>query len=153
MSTGDAGSLPAALDRVSRDVRRVLAHALAGCEDIVADVKTIRDDVQRKLVELLPKEGEYVDGVGQLVKRSGWKRANWEGRALAHVVAARAAEEPPEDAPRGAVAGAVADAIISCSGLDNGSHSWRQGELKRRNIDPGQYCEWSASSPSVQLVR
>lgn len=37
MSTGDAGSLPAALDRVSRDVRRVLAHALDGREVSVDD--------------------------------------------------------------------------------------------------------------------
>ena len=37
MSTGDAGSLPAALDRVSRDVRRVLAHALDGRDVSVDD--------------------------------------------------------------------------------------------------------------------
>jgi len=37
MSTGDAGSLPAALDRVSRDVRRVLARALDGGEVSVDD--------------------------------------------------------------------------------------------------------------------
>ncbi|MBI2160166.1 MAG: 5-amino-6-(D-ribitylamino)uracil--L-tyrosine 4-hydroxyphenyl transferase CofH [Candidatus Rokubacteria bacterium] len=37
MSTGDAGSLRAALDRVSRDVRRVLAHALDGREVSVDD--------------------------------------------------------------------------------------------------------------------
>ena len=37
MSTGDAGSLSAALDRVSRDVRRVLARALDGREVSVDD--------------------------------------------------------------------------------------------------------------------
>jgi FO synthase subunit 2 len=37
MSTGDAGSLPAVLDRVSRDVRRVLARALDGGEVSVDD--------------------------------------------------------------------------------------------------------------------
>jgi len=37
MSTGDAGSLPAALDRVSRDVRRGLARALDGGEVSVDD--------------------------------------------------------------------------------------------------------------------
>ncbi len=37
MSTGDAGNLPAALDRVSRDVRRALAHALDGREVSVDD--------------------------------------------------------------------------------------------------------------------
>ncbi len=37
MNTGDAGSLQAALDRVSRDVRRILAHALDGHEIPVDD--------------------------------------------------------------------------------------------------------------------
>ena len=37
MSTGDAGSLPAVLDRVSRDIRRILARALDGHEVSVDD--------------------------------------------------------------------------------------------------------------------
>jgi FO synthase subunit 2 len=49
MSTGDAGSLGAALDRASRDVRRVLDSALAGDEVSVADAVRLARVTGREL--------------------------------------------------------------------------------------------------------
>jgi len=52
MSTGDAGNLGAVLDRVSRDVRRVLDAALAGDEVSVADANLLARVTGRDLAAL-----------------------------------------------------------------------------------------------------
>jgi FO synthase subunit 2 len=52
MSTGDAGSLPHILDRVSRDVRAILARALDGAEVSVADAETLAVATGRDLQAL-----------------------------------------------------------------------------------------------------
>jgi FO synthase subunit 2 len=52
MSTGDAGSPGAALDRASRDVRRVLDAALAGHEASVADADILAHTTGRDLAAL-----------------------------------------------------------------------------------------------------
>jgi 7,8-didemethyl-8-hydroxy-5-deazariboflavin synthase CofH subunit len=52
MSTGDAGSLPHVLDRVSRDVRAILAGALDGAEVSVAEAETLAVATGRDLQAL-----------------------------------------------------------------------------------------------------
>ena len=52
MSTGDAGSLGAAFDRTSRDVRRVLDAALAGREVSVADATALAHATGRDLAAM-----------------------------------------------------------------------------------------------------
>jgi FO synthase subunit 2 len=52
MSIGDAGSLSAAFDRASRDIRRVLDSALAGHEVSVADANTLAHTTGRDLAAL-----------------------------------------------------------------------------------------------------
>jgi 7,8-didemethyl-8-hydroxy-5-deazariboflavin synthase CofH subunit len=52
MSTGDAGSLPHILDRVSRDVRAILARALDGAEVSVGDAETLAVATGRDLQAL-----------------------------------------------------------------------------------------------------
>ena len=52
MSTGDGGSLPHILDRVSRDVRAILARALDGAEVSVADAETLAVATGRDLQAL-----------------------------------------------------------------------------------------------------
>ncbi len=52
MSTGDAGSLPHILDRVSRDVRGILARGLDGAEVSVADAETLAVATGRDLQAL-----------------------------------------------------------------------------------------------------
>ena len=52
MSTGDAGSLPHLLDRVSHDVRAILARALDGAEVSVADAETLAVATGRDLQAL-----------------------------------------------------------------------------------------------------
>jgi FO synthase subunit 2 len=52
MSTGDAGSLGAVLDRASRDIRRVLDSALAGDEVSVADADLLAHATGRDLAAM-----------------------------------------------------------------------------------------------------
>ena len=52
MSTGDAGSLGAVLDRASRDIRRVLDSALAGDEVSVADANLLAHATGRNLAAM-----------------------------------------------------------------------------------------------------
>src|SRR3989475_12237785 len=53
MNTGDAGSPGAALDRASRDVRRILDGALAGGEVSVADASLLARFAGRDLLALI----------------------------------------------------------------------------------------------------
>jgi FO synthase subunit 2 len=52
MSTGDAGSLPRTLDRVSRDVRAILGRVLDGAEVSVADAEALAVTTGRDLQAL-----------------------------------------------------------------------------------------------------
>src|SRR5687768_18043187 len=52
MNTGDAGSLGAALDRASRDVRRALDSTLAGAELSVADANLLAHATGRELAAM-----------------------------------------------------------------------------------------------------
>lgn len=101
-------------------------------------------DLRATLGARLPfKETVVFAGVGVLERAMTSRRYVWDdGRRLAHIVAARAADEATVDpetgeivpVPPGAVAARVCDELIACAGLDNQSASWRSSELEKRGV-------------------
>jgi hypothetical protein len=96
-----------------------------------------------------PNRTRTFEGLGTVEASWTGGSATWEGRRLAHVVAARAADrsafDPTTGALRddplspGALAEFVADEIVACAGLDAASKAWRKEDLRKRHIDPDLY--------------
>lgn len=95
----------------------------------------------------LPVEADVpIEGVGVLRRTMSGRSYAWtDGARLAHIIAARAADEygfsrdDGAQVPPGVLAGAVADELIACAGLDNRSGSWRSTELRGRRINPSDH--------------
>lgn len=113
-------------------------------------------EIESILADALPGGGMHFDGVGLVEAKRGAARRTWDGRRLAHILAARTADtaydrETGEAKPMGAVCAEVADEIIACAALDTKSQNWRSGELKKRVLDPYAYCETEGSRTSIVI--
>lgn len=108
------------------------------------------------LVDVLPGGGMHIGSLGFYEGHRGKSKTRTDGKRLAHVVAARTADEvvDPETGeypPLGVVCAKVADELMACAGIDNASHSWRSGELKKRGITLSQFTTSEPGNPSVVI--
>lgn len=126
----------ALLDRAASHDRAGASQRLSGA------LSTLKGYIGRHLPF---EQTATFEGIGVLKRSMSGRRYAWsDGRRLAHLIAARAAEEATVDrdtgeirpVPPAVLAGAVADALIACGGLDNASNAWRGDSLRARGIDP-----------------
>lgn len=124
---------------------------------IINRASWLKGEMLRLLVDLLPEYEVVVDGAGLFTRSNGSKRTQWDGRLLAHRIAARAADEPydPETGerrPPAVIAAMVADELLATGGLDRPSHQWKTGELKKRGLSPDDFCATEPGTPTVRFT-
>lgn len=129
------------------------AGLMRACIDLLADLNMVRSELSASLAADLETD-QQTTPYGTLVRSSGSKRKNWDGRRLAYTVAAQTQFANDDDEPLepDEIVTNVTEALVLCGGLDNSSHSWRAGELKKREINPNQFCEWQEGTPSVRFA-
>lgn len=130
--------------------------ALALLETLTREARTVESVVHTRLLVLMePGQVCAVPGVGQVQVQAGGKRRTL-GSKLARQVAAFVADMPcdaeGEKLPPGALCQQVADELTVVFGLDNATQSFRAGEVKARNLRPGDFQVYEDGSPRVRFV-
>lgn len=105
----------------------------------------IDDELVAFLVDVLPKDGYEVPGIGRLKAKGSRRAPKWDGESLIKILVAQALDERRIDPDTGEVlereADVVARVLGECSSITNPSHSWRTTALRARNIDLDEYME------------
>lgn len=130
-----------------------LAALLAAIRRGRATLAFLESEIETALAGLMSSNVVVVPEVGVLERRGGRKRTNWDHARLASLLAVRVADQrriDPETGeilprPPGRLAQDVADELLACAGLSY----WKVGELRARQVDPGQFCE---EEPGRQTV-
>lgn len=110
--------------------------------------------VDLRLLEVLePGQACTVAGVGK-VAHGFTSKARHQGGRLARVIAARVADtavdvETGEVIPPAVLCERTADELVAVFGLDNASHEFRAGEVKKRRLVPGHYTEWDDRTAKI----
>ena len=123
------------------------AHMLREVADLIADLNLVRGALEQSIGEDMEEDTFTVNGLGTLVRTYSGKRSKWEGRRLAHLLAARVSDRPVdletgEMLPPSVIASAVADELIDCAGLDRPSHGWKSTAIKARGLKPSEFSEY-----------
>ena len=136
-------------------------------EGVAAQLRDLRvfkrevADTEAKLVtflaDILPGGGLGVPGVGLVEAKKSASKKRTDGRRLALVVAARLADEvvdreTGEIPPLSVVCQRVAEELVVTAGLDNESHAWRSGELKKRGIDVAKFVETEGGKTNILIT-
>ncbi len=131
------------------------AKRLADLRQQKADLAMLESELVTYLARHLPPGGGEVEGVGFLEVKRGAERKRWDGQRLLSVLIARGADEYGFDKETGEVvpiavlAQRLAEDLAECAGLDRESHGWRATQLKKRRLDPDQFCTKEGSKVSV----
>jgi hypothetical protein len=125
--------------------------------DLVEQVKGALGTIDVRLVALLkPGESCTVAGSGSVVVEAKGKKTT-NGAKLARTLAARIADTPVnedgEALPPAVLCERTADELVTVFGLDTASTSFRQGELKKRNLRASSFAEWQDGEPCVVHTR
>ena len=125
------------------------AQMLRELIDIAADIALVRSALEQSIGEDMEEDTFTVQGLGTLMRTYSGKRSRWEGRRLAHLLAARVSDRPVdletgEMLPPSAIASAVADELIDCAGLDRPSHGWKSTAIKARGLKPSEFSNYEA---------
>lgn len=144
LAPGFAALKEAVLDRYDMAEPLALndaAQLLREVADLQADFSLIRSSLEEQLAANM--ETDRVETPhGVLLRRYRPLGAKWDGRRLAYAVAERIAPVD-EDGARydpSTLIEQVTEELIATAALDTASHRWRTGELKRRNLDPKNFC-------------
>lgn len=135
-----------------------VAAALDDLRSFKRELNARESELEAFLADILPGGGLAIPGVGLVEVKTGASKKRTDGRRLAQLVAARLSDElvdkeTGEVPPLGVVCGRVAEELIVTAGLDNASHNWRSGELKRRGIEVGKYVESEGGKTSVVITK
>lgn len=130
---------------------------LAFCVTLLNEVRATESAISNRLTKILPPGTTHtVPGVGQAIVEAKGK-CSTKGAVLARRVAALVSDVPAdletgEVLPPAVLAERVADDLVAVFGLDNQSATFRAGEVKKRNLRPGDFQEWTDGEPRVRFI-
>lgn len=149
-----AGMLDQVSDLVEAGDWESLLRGLGPLQKIIGDLKIIQDAAKTGIMETMPERMVSVAGVGTVERLRKTTRKNWDSEELLRFIVRHALidEETGEipSSPIEAVDQVISEikAVIPFTG----STSWRVGELKKRGIDPDEWCEQNVDGYSLKIT-
>lgn len=126
-----------------------LCLTLADFRELRRTIAVMEDDLSDLIAQQVHVHRE-VDGIGIVEVKKGANRKAWDHDRLTELVTARALDERKLDENTGEYereSEAVARALRDCAGFSY----WKVTGLRKRGIDPDEYCETSPGRVSVIL--
>lgn len=127
-----------------------MCSTLRDLRDLKRSIAVLDDHLSDLIAQEMGGKWAEVEGFGIVEVKKGSTRKAWDHDRLTSVVVARAIDERTLDEETGEYereATAVARALRDCAGFSY----WKIGGLKKRGIDPEDYCETSPGRVSVVL--
>jgi hypothetical protein len=131
-----------------------LVRGLAPLRDVIGDLRIIQTKATNAIIDTMPERMVTVEGVGTVERLKKTTRKNWDSEELLRFVVRHALvdEETGEipSSPMEAVDKVIREvrAVVPFTG----STGWRVGELKKRGIDPDEWCEQNTDGYSLKVT-
>jgi len=126
------------------------AEALRSLRAVVAGLRMIDDDLADRLADVV-SYGDTSFGDRRVTKRRGSIRKAWDHDAIIPRLVAQALDERRIDRETGEVLETEASAVVRVLKEGAGISYWRTGVLKKRGLDPDEYCSTEAGRTRIEV--
>lgn len=132
-----------------------LISGLLPLQQIMGDLRILESEVKRYIVDTMPDKMVTVEGVGTVERLAKITRRNWDSEELLRLIV----RDALVDQETGEIPSSPMEAVdrvmteIKAVVPFTGSTSWRVGELKKRGIDPDEWCEENRDGYSLKFTK
>jgi hypothetical protein len=128
-----------------------LAAQIAALDNVIAALRSTRDDLAEKLAKAMPRDVVELAGVGRVERRRGKDRKAWDHDALFARVLAYGRDERRVDLETGEVLESEGEAVLRV--LREMAHVdyWKAAALRQRRLNPDEFATATPGRASIQV--
>lgn len=132
-----------------------LIRGLEPLQQVLSDLRLLESTVKQHIADTLPERMVTVEGVGTVERVSKTTRRNWDSEELLRKIVSMALVDPETGEIPSSPVEAVDKVIDEVRAVVpfTGSTGWRVGELRKRGIDPDEWCEEDRDGYSIKFIR